>query len=159
MNRIHKRDIGWGIFFFLMAVTVWVLVPYQIPVSGRTHMGPRFFPKVISIVMGIMSLGLVLNTLVTARKDTVKNKDAANEVKGMDRARLLKEGRAVIAFFFMLVGAFLMPKIGFIISSFIMSGLILYVLNARKWYYYGIMGVSVLVIYYVFKYQLYVQLP
>ena len=60
MKKEHIRDIGWGLFFLLLALFIWIIAPYQIPVPRQvTAMGPRFFPRFVSILLGFVSFGLV----------------------------------------------------------------------------------------------------
>ncbi len=155
----YKRDIVWGAFFLALAIFVWLVVPYQIRDSGRTVMGPRFFPRVISIIMATVSIGLIISNVVKYQK--AKKKQGAVEEGGrrFDAGALRLELRAVGVFAIMVFYAILMPRIGFIISSIVAGVIILFLLNARKWYYYVIMLAAVFLIYYVFKFQLYVQLP
>ena len=159
MKNAYKRDIGWGIFFLVIAIIVWIIVPFQIQESGRTHMGPRFFPKVISIIMASASIGLIINNLLKYLREKKGNKVVNETGEKSEKGTFIKEIRAVLVFLIMLVYAILMPLIGFIVSSLIICGIILLVLGAKKWYYYVIMTVAIFFIYYVFKYQLYVQLP
>lgn len=92
-----------------------------------------------------------------------KAKKKQGEVDGggwkLDAGALRSELRAGGVFAIMVLYAILMPRIGFIISSIVASMIILFLLNARKWYFYAIMLAAVFLIYYVFKFQLYVQLP
>jgi hypothetical protein len=155
----YKRDIAWGAFFLAFAVFVWIVVPFQIADSGRTAMGPRFFPRVISIIMGTVSIGLIISNVIKYRKAEQKHGTAEEGGWKLDAGALRLELRAVGVFGIMVLYAILMPRIGFIISSIVASMIILLLLNARKWYYYVIMLAAVFLIYYVFKFQLYVQLP
>ena len=159
MKAIYKRDIAWGVFFLCFAIVVWLIVPYQIPDSGRTVMGPRFFPRVISIIMGFVSIGLIISNLLKHHREKDKAGKAEEGGWRLDAGALRSEFRAGGVFVVMVLYAILMPRIGFIISSILASGIILVVLGARKWYFYVIMLAAVFLIYYVFKFQLYVQLP
>ena len=174
MKKEHKRDIGWGIFFLLFAGFVWLVVPHQIPVPARpSAMGPRFFPRVISLILAIVSLGLVLSTLLKHKRDMKENQD--EEITGNENGEtklwksffqfnfnkdlLNSELRALLVFLVMIIYTVLMPVIGFVISSTMAGIAILIILGEGKWYYYPIIFVIVYVIYYVFRFYLYVQLP
>ena len=159
MKQEYKRDIGWGVFFLLMAISIWILVPYQIPISGKTHMGPRFFPKVISLIMATMSLGLILSNYIKHSKDLKEGKAEQGGKSIFNREFIQNEFRAVLVLALMVLYAVLMPLVGFIISSVVISCTILILLGARKWYYFVIMMATVFLTFYLFKYQLYVQLP
>lgn len=169
MTRKNRTDIGWGIFFLFFAILVWIVVPYQIPVSARpTAMGPRFFPRVISIILGFTSAGLIISTLLKQRKELrsagPREPQQESGQKGLrerlfNRQTLKDEARAVLVLVSMTVYALLMPVIGFILSSSLTGGAVLVILGARKWYYYLILFGSVYLIFYIFRFHLYVQLP
>jgi hypothetical protein len=161
MKKIYKQDIGWGIFFLAFSIFIWIIVPFEISDSKHFALGPRFFPRVISLILGLVSLGFVISTYFKHKKEMGRNSAAAKEnVKAEAGKRIsFDELRAVLVFACMLIYALLMPIIGFVISSILTAGIILFILGGRKWYYYGIVALSVLLIFYVFKYLLYVQLP
>ena len=161
MKKIYKQDIGWGIFFLGFSIFIWIIVPFEISDSKHFALGPRFFPRVISIILGLVSVGFVISTLFKHKKDMSGKTAADDGNRTAEKIRRIPfdEVRAVLVFACMLIYALLMPIIGFVISSILTAGIILFILGGRKWYYYGIVALSVLLIYYVFKYLLYVQLP
>lgn len=142
-------------------------------------MGPRFFPRVISIILGFTSVGLIVNTLLRHRKemrngsqqrpDLQQQPDEQRQerppaatkslMRLFNRETLKGELRALAVLITMTAYAILMPVIGFIISSALTGAVVLVILGTRKWYHYVILFASVYLIYYIFRFHLYVQLP
>jgi len=149
INRIF------GIFFFVLGIFIWFAIPYQIKEPGITTIGPRFFPRTISIMLMIASIALVLETFLKSKKNIDNNKIKEEKFE----LNLKEEVRVILLFFSMIAYAFLLPILGFILSSIFIMGVDLFLLKVRKWYFYLILIVLVLLIYYIFKNLLYVQLP
>ncbi|MGD9156122.1 MAG: tripartite tricarboxylate transporter TctB family protein [Bacillota bacterium] len=148
-----KRDIVSSTFFLFLGIFIWFAIPYQIEDTGITVMGPSFFPRVLSIILIVVSgLFLILN-LIAAKKQGVE-KDTKVEKKD------IKKELKVISLFILIVAyIYLLPVMGFNISSIVVIGAVVYFLGTRKWYMYLIFMAIVFVIYYIFKQVLYVQLP
>lgn len=159
MKKIYKRDLYLGIFFLILAIAIWVLIPFQIKVGGYTAMGPRFFPKVITIILAIVSTSLIATSLIKYKKEIKETNDKIDETTKTEKLNLRDETRALLIFCLMLLYAFLMTRIGYILSSLLVVGAIVFILGSRKWYHYVIFASSVFVIYFVFKNFLYVFLP
>ncbi|MBA7515961.1 hypothetical protein ES705_08006 [subsurface metagenome] len=149
INRIF------GIFFFLFGAFVWFAIPYQIKEPGITKIGPRFFPRTISIMLMFASTALVLETFLKSKKN-INNNRIKKEKFELD---IKEEVRVILLFFSMIAYVFLFPILGFILSSILIMGADLFLLKARKCYSYLILIVLVFLIYYIFKNLLYVQLP
>ncbi|WHH61018.1 tripartite tricarboxylate transporter TctB family protein [Petroclostridium sp. X23] len=148
-----KRDTVLSIFFLLIGFFIWFAIPYQIEDTGITVMGPRFFPKVLSIMLVVVS-GLFLVQNILAGKKQGKEKEDKGEIKDIK-----SELNVLILFALMIAYVYLMPIWGFIISTIVVIGAVVYFLGTRKWYMYLIFIAIVLLVYYVFQELLYVQLP
>lgn len=57
-----------GVFFFVLGIVVWFAIPYQIENPGITTIGPRFFPRIVSLMLMITSIALVLETFLKSKK-------------------------------------------------------------------------------------------
>jgi len=117
--------------------------------------------------LGLVSLGLVLTTWRKHRKETLgaaikQENDQPGSIPVEDQAKkeLFKgELRAIGVLVLMVIYTISMPLVGFIISSIVIGSAILFILSGKTWYYYLILIAAIFLIYYVFKFQLYVQLP
>jgi len=151
INRIS------GIFFFILGLLIWYFIPYQIEAPELTKMGPRFFPRVISIILMVTSMALFLESFVKNKKELkIKNNEAKKEIFNIN---VKEEANIVLLFILMFTYAYLLPVLGFIFSSIIEMGIVLFFLKGRKWYLYLILIALVLVIYHTFEKLLYIQLP
>jgi len=58
-----------GVFFFVLGIVVWFAIPYQIENPGITTIGPRFFPRIVSLMLMITSIALVLETFLKSKRN------------------------------------------------------------------------------------------
>jgi len=62
INRVFS------VFFFVLGIFIWFAIPYQIKKPRITTMRPRFFPRIISLILMITSVVLVLETFLKSKK-------------------------------------------------------------------------------------------
>jgi len=89
INRVFS------VFFFVLGIVVWFAIPYQIENPGITTMGPRFFPRIISLILMITSVELVLETFLKSKKNINNNKIEEEKFK----LSLKEEVRVILLFF------------------------------------------------------------
>lgn len=151
MNTNSKNRIS-GFFFLFLGIFLWIAIPYQIKSDGMTTMGPEFFPKFLSVGLIILSILLIIQTFVKEKQGRGQNS------KNFD-INLKSELRVLLIFFIITIYAVMIPYLGFVISTILFMGIALFLLNVRKWYFYGALIAFSFVVYYVFEKLLYVQLP
>src|SRR5699024_3661899 len=113
--------------------------------------GAEFFPKVILIVLMILSVALIIKSFLHTKEENSESSKQFEE----DRKKWV--GWSV--FGLLILYSFIVEKIGFIISSIIIMSIILFLLSARKWYYYLILIVMIFLIYYIFVDLMRIMLP
>lgn len=150
------RDMILNIIFILAGIAIALLVPSQIPnVKTNVQMGPDFFPYFAAGLMVFVNvIALIVNYTQHGRcKQKGQPEGYVQKTDPKDQTRVFLI-LAIIA-----VYIFLMPIIGYVISTLIMVNGLLFLLGARKWYHYLLVSGFSLVIYYVFNTVLYVMLP
>lgn len=60
-KKINYRDLGTGLFFMIFAIVMYQQ-SYNIVITVHDAMGPRFFPQLVSILMGILSIILIISS-------------------------------------------------------------------------------------------------
>lgn len=105
----YKKDFASGIFFLLFAALLYA-GSFLIIASRAEAMGPQFFPRIVSLFMGILSMVQIIKTIIKMKKEEKKEK-TAQVVKVNYKAI----GTVVILFLY----AFLIQRIGFVIMTVI----------------------------------------
>ncbi len=149
--RINKSIVG-GVFFLLLSLAIWFTIPYQIKVLNEDMINAQFLPKTITMVMLILSVLLLIQSIVKAKKNGTAEKDIIT-------IQWSEETRVLLAFVLLVVYAIVMPMIGFLISSIVVSGLVLLLMKVKKWTYYVYTFALAVFIHVIFKYALNIQLP
>lgn len=148
-----------GIFFLILGLFVFLAIPYQIA-EGNTQYGPRLFPKFVSLLMIVCSLGLLYQEFkgYRAKKITTK-KPEQTKTAGVSLFQPGEFLKAVIMFAIMTAYIFIIDMIGFLPSSLLFGTTALIFYRIKKWYYYIIVLGLTVVIYLLFSFLLMVQLP
>jgi len=89
INRIF------GVFFFVLGVFILFAIPYQIKEPGFTRIGPKFFPRIVSLMLMITSIALVLETFLKSKRN-INNKYLEEE---KFKLSLKEEVRVILLFF------------------------------------------------------------
>lgn len=151
MNRY--KDMISGTFLLLVAVMLYAAT-FNIRTFMETAYGATFVPRLIAIVIAVLSLILVIQGIKKAKQSG--GEAVAESVP--------KSGKHVMITFGLIIGYILvLNKLGFILSTAVYSTLQMYVLsdfNRRRILLFAIISASASVILYlVFKKLLYVMLP
>ncbi|MCG8482838.1 MAG: tripartite tricarboxylate transporter TctB family protein [Clostridia bacterium] len=147
----HIQDRISGVVLLLLAITIWVLIPYEIKAFDVSQMGPRFFPQFLSIALMVLSGILILKSFNKSGYEEAKE----DETDPWD----ISELRVGKIFLLLIIYIGIIEMVGFLISTVVIMSIAMYILKVRKWYHYVIFYVIVFIIYYVFKEIMYVQLP
>ncbi|HZK53812.1 MAG TPA: tripartite tricarboxylate transporter TctB family protein [Desulfosporosinus sp.] len=142
-----------GFLFLLLGVFVWIVTPSQIADAGLSYMGPRFFPQFLSIFLMILSIVLIAGSFSKKQKSQGEDQELQKEFT------ISSEIKVILSFLLIIIYTYIMEPIGFVLSTIVIMGLLMFLLNVRKWYYYVIFIAVTLVIYYAFVHLLYVELP
>lgn len=139
-----------GFFIFILAV-----IPLQIKVSltSKSSISPQTFPYFASIV-GLICCGLsLLIELIHAASDKFKEEEL---IKDSNISYLRSAVCAILLFIWYLV----LPKIGFIISTILITMILSYMLgNRKKILLIAFPVIFTFAIYFVFSQLLHVALP
>ena len=119
--------------------------------------GPEVFPIFLGIVMGAAALW----QLIVSGKKRKNQKEAPVEKAGLSLSqRLLKSWQFYALWVLVLLYVFLLPSLGFVISSGLLLLAFFFLLGEKRWYLgLGLAAVVPLGIYYLFTSLLGVRLP
>jgi hypothetical protein len=152
---MKNKDILIGSVLFLFGAMVVILIPSQIKNVGSVAVGPRSFPYFISFLLMSCSLILIVQEVKKVRKERAEGKveqqSSSDDTKGL--------GIALLFYLTVVVYAFSMKWLGFLVSSVVFLPVMLYMLGVRKKLLYLILLPIIAAVYYVFQVLLHVQLP
>ena len=146
--RIRTYLAG-GLLFLVLAIGLWFLIPYQVETGFSTSnysIGPISMTYLISVLIMILSIGLIFQSLVLKR-------DKVIEIEIKDEMRTLLYYGLVVIY------VFLMSTVGYLIASFLIGGVTLLFLKVKKWQYYACVVAFITIIYVCFTVLLNVKLP
>ena len=161
-----------SIAFILFSILLYF---YLIPMSTMAadafeNLGPRFFPNVLSIALGVLGVMQFISTFYIPRE----NKPAeagTNAVAGNDKeetvlqsydvkANRKRELLTVIGVMLALVlYVFIFMRIPYLIGTCLVATIIMLIMKNKVWYHYPIVYGCIAIIYFSFTMLLYVWLP
>jgi putative tricarboxylic transport membrane protein len=147
---MNFRDQLSGFFWLAISVVVIYVESTQDSIGTLRHQGPGFLPFWSGVVLGIFSIALIIkSSLARGRGEKLR--------KSWEGRRW---GNVILVLGSLFLYALLLPKIGFIITTFGLMYLLFGVMGKRKVWIQG-MGslLATLVSYYVFNTWLDIQLP
>ena len=147
--KIKVNLIG-GMIFAIVALILWFYIPSQIPDDGNSIITSRTFPKIIVIIMFLSSCFVFFSDVIR-----LLLKKKVNEVE----ITMAEEGRALLVCILLVIYVFLFVRIGFLFSSIAFCYGMLVFFKCKNWKYYIILTILPIIITYIFKYLLMVQLP
>ena len=145
-----KVNIVGGAIFLILSMILWYLIPSQIPINGDAVITSRSFPKLIVLLMFFSSLFIFVSDILK-----MISKRPVNEVE----VNIKEEGKAAVVCVLLVLYAFLLDKIGFMVASIIYCYLMLLFFKCKNWKYYLIVTIICVAVTYIFKNILLVQLP
>lgn len=150
MERLtFKKNLTSGIIGLAFGAVMWFAIPYCIKskiTMVSSNIGPDYLPKLVAIVMIVCGIGLIFQSLVLKKDETVE-------------VEFSKEGRAMLFALAMIIYVVVLPYAGFVIASGLFACVSLFLMECRKKLYYLYAILLVLVIFAAFKYGLSVALP
>lgn len=145
-----KVNIVGGAVFIVLSLILWFLIPSQIPINTDGIITSRSFPRLIVLIMFFSSLFIFVSDILK-----IISKRPVHEVE----LNLKEEGKAAVVCGLLILYAFLLDKIGFMISSIVYCYLMLLFFKCRNWKYYLTVTIVCVTVTYIFKNVLLVQLP
>ena len=147
--KLYPSLLG-PILFIILGVTIMLLMPSQVKIRDDQAITARTFPTFLTmIMMGGAIILLLREGLKVLRKEPIESIEL----------ELLTEVKALILMGMLILYAFLMSRIGFMVSSVIYSILMMYYFRVKNWKYYIIVIVAAVLIGIIFRYVLNVRLP
>lgn len=135
-----------GVVFLVISVVLGCLIPTQIKTYETGSMTAATVPTLLIRILLACSVILLLQGLVS------KNKKEYCISVLLFRREYLKCLRPVIYIVMLLVYAVLMPRIGFIIASLLLTNGVLAYYGTRKWLFYLIATANVFFAYFMFRF-------
>lgn len=150
MNKINRVI---AVVFFCVGLALYLITPSQVSQisTASAKLGADFFPRFVTMLMMFGSVGLFVQTQIAMRHNY--------EIEEIPEHVWSREWKVAVVLGMMIVYVIVMPLLGFIVSSVLFGCLLLRLLRSSKWWHYAVYVVSVGIIYYIFKYLLYVHLP
>lgn len=156
----------------LLAGTVTLIVSIVIYVASNgikrmvvTSIGPDFMPKIVAVMMGILSIVLIIQELqkLKRNKQQVENSSENKCLKSFNIIKFAKANLDIVTLVLIILYAVAMPILGFLISTVVYLFIQMLIMSQnRKINYLAISIISVVfstVIYFVFTKVLFVMLP
>lgn len=147
--KLKTNLIGGGLFLFI-SIIIWFLIPSQIVLTQNSNINSQTFPKLIVGLSIFSSFLLIAKEIIK----TIK-KEPTDEIE----ITLNNEIKVIIMLVLLIIYVFLFEYIGFLFSSIIYSFLTLMYYKCKIIKYYISIALVCLIVNYIFKNLLLVQLP
>lgn len=147
--KLKTNLVGGGLFLSI-SIIIWFLIPSQIALTQNSSINSQTFPKIIVGISIVSSILLILKELIKIIK-----KEPTEEIK----ITFSNEIKVIIMLIFLMIYVFLFEYIGFLFSSIIYSFLTLMYYRSKNIKYYISIALVCLIVNYIFKSLLLVQLP
>lgn len=157
----NRRDMVTYLVLWTASIFLYfVLIPQQIALrnswSGDVNFTSQTFPRLLAIALFIIaSLGVI----DTIRKTVRWKKENSGGEPAREKESLYVVMIPLITFLMCIIYAFLFGKLGFVLSSAIVTPLLLALFRCRKWQYYLSVYAFAACLYLVFRIILKVPLP
>lgn len=148
-NLMKDKNLILGVCMFIFALIVLYQTQFLFDAKDYDPIGPAGWPRMLSLILLFLSILFILTSL------TRKKIDVAD-------FSIRKNSLIVITFVSLALYIFLMPRLGFVFSSFIFLWFLQYILTPGKKKYIIITLISILfpiVMNYIFREFLGVFLP
>lgn len=147
--KLKTNLVGGGLFLSI-SIIIWFLIPSQIALTQNSSINSQTFPKIIVGISIVSSILLILKELIKIIK-----KEPTEEIK----ITFSNEIKVIIMLIFLMIYVFLFEYIDFLFSSIIYSFLTLMYYRSKNIKYYISIALVCLIVNYIFKNLLLVQLP
>lgn len=154
-----KQDLFAAFFFLLLGALVLISVPLTIKDPGVSVMGPRVFPYFIGVSMVVLSLILLVQTIIKNRKAVNKAEETNTLSDAEKKVARRDELRAILLAVIVLAYSASFQKLGYFLSTFLASTLILLLFKVKKIWVYPIVYAAAVAVWAGFTFLLSVRLP
>jgi len=142
-----RADLLSGIFWLLCAVGLCYRAA-QLGIGRVSEPGPGFLIFLAAAFLGLFSVLLVLSSLWLTRKEPEREPEA------------MRWDKVGLILLFLIAYGFVLPKIGFVLSTFLLVGVILRWIERKKWHVALLCGAGAAVgTYALFELWLQARLP
>jgi len=151
--KMNTANVILATFFIIFGILILVFTPIQVTAvsSSFNGMNPQSFPKFVgwfTVVVGACQLVDSLIRIAQKRDDeTMEKRDSK------------REGKVILIFALLLAYTALCGVIGFCFASILFVCAFLALMGVKNWLHYVIAVVMCVVIFYCFRYLLYIHLP
>ncbi|NLW25318.1 MAG: tripartite tricarboxylate transporter TctB family protein [Clostridia bacterium] len=146
---MKKADIIAGILGILLSFYIF-MESAKFPEDNVLLMGPSFFPRILAVLMLIMSIALIVIALMGKSAKTAEKLDIRDP--GIQRS--------IIALVATVIYLLLFKRLGFILDSILYLMFLMYLLKLRNYVQMVLVSIGVSVaVYFIFKVGLSITLP
>jgi len=146
---LKKADIIAGILGILLSFYIF-MESAKFPEDNVLLMGPSFFPRILAVLMLIMSIALIVIALMGKSAKTAEKLDIRDP--GIQRS--------IIALVATVIYLLLFKRLGFILDSILYLMFLMYLLKLRNYVQMVLVSIGVSVaVYFIFKVGLSITLP
>jgi hypothetical protein len=175
-NPDMKKFCSGIVFLFLSMISWFYLIPYRMPlpaslqragILGMNSRNPRIFPQMtvafifcLSVMQLIAFFREVSQKKALAIREGVKPFDLMSSLKAYPQHLLSEEYLVVFTIVLFVIYAIMMPKIGFIVTTFLLAFVINWMLGSRG-FFLGVLApiILILLVYFMFVSLLNVRFP
>ncbi len=129
MEQKIKKDIGIGLFFFLLA-TAYFVGTFSIESYnpfGDAGLSSKIVPQMLAVIMAILSFAVVIQAVLKMKKRSAVN---VSDTSVRINRKIL--GKFIFAIALLTVYIFLFDKLGFIISTVLYLSAMIFLLLPHK---------------------------
>lgn len=146
---MKKADIIAGVLGILLSFYIF-MESAKFPEDNVLLMGPSFFPRILAVLMLIMSITLIVIALMGKSAKTAEKLDIRDP--GIQRS--------IIALVATVIYLLLFKRLGFILDSILYLMFLMYLLKLRNYVQMVLVSIGVSVaVYFIFKVGLSITLP
>lgn len=134
-----------GMIFLIAGVVLHCLIPSQIKTFETGSVNAQTVPTLLIRALIVLSVILLAQGALSRGKKEYRISGTL-----LSKETLVKL-KPLIYIAMLLVYAIMLPHVGFVISSLLLSNGILLYFGARKWWFYAIASANVLIAYFAFQ--------
>lgn len=142
-----------GFLFSIFSIIMLLQVPIQIRTRETTSINARTIPIIMLSLILALSIILIIQGLSKERKEYIIDKTL------FKNKAVKRELKSIIFILMLLIYALIFNKVGFLISSILLSTGILIYYKCKIWWFYAISYLNIGIVFFVFKLLLRVSLP
>lgn len=158
MSKFRKDMIS-SLIFLALGIALLFIIPINISDVKLSSIGPRSFPYFIAVSMIVLSILLMIVTYLTEKKVRIITNENSEVVVEEIRENKMDTLRVVIFIVLIFIYIILFEKVGYFISTFLLSTSILLLLKTKNIWSYIIVYLVATGIYLAFTKLLFVILP